>query len=400
MNRVLISKRTLVAGRALIWLPISLLSVLGCSTIIGLDDYTVAKQGTGGQSGTGGRSGTGGAGASAGSTGNGEAGAAGGGELGAATGAGGVGAPQAALGCDGQSTFAPEADLIRSCILRAGCTPNIDPVRTISTCVSLNTQAALPGETCNLTSQTCAGYEACEHTGIAHADLCGGTKKTRCDNDVAINCGNYNVDQFFDCAGLGGTCGTYTYAPTGEVFADCKLAVTAGACTGVTDITASFCQSGSNGTPDARYYCYGGQAYGQSCGQYASCFDTTGADADSTPDATCFFNFAETCIGQPDSAMCSKGVATTCAGEAVIHYDCGSSGLACASAGPNPYCVAPGCTKATVDACSESCDGTKLTFCYGGAPYSVDCTDYGFTSCLEGTMTNSDSSTAPFAACR
>ena len=46
------------------------------------------------------------------------------------------------------------------------------------------------------------------------------------------------------------------------------------------------------------------------------------------------------------------------------------------------------------DSCSD--DGTQLTFCYGGTPYTVTCADYGFTQCLAGK----DDSGAPFAGCR
>ena len=48
-------------------------------------------------------------------------------------------------------------------------------------------------------------------------------------------------------------------------------------------------------------------------------------------------------------------------------------------------CTAPGCTSEDIAACTESCDGSKLTFCYGGAPLTVDCKDYGFKACNEYT---------------
>ena len=58
-------------------------------------------------------------------------------------------------------------------------------------------------------------------------------------------------------------------------------------------------------------------------------------------------------------------------------------------------CVAPGCT--TEEPCSESCSGTELTYCYGGVPVTLDCTDYGFKYCLEGTLSSDD--TFPIAYC-
>jgi len=55
------SKRTFGASRALALLPLALLAVLGCGTLIGLDNYTVASGGSGGgvSGGGGGRSGGG-----------------------------------------------------------------------------------------------------------------------------------------------------------------------------------------------------------------------------------------------------------------------------------------------------------------------------------------------------
>lgn len=433
------AKRSLVLGRALAVLPVSILAVMGCGTLIGLDSYTVAQGGSGGglsgagggnggrngaNGGTGGSAGTGGnAGSSAGSGrdsgGRSGAGGSGGGSGGTAVagttsqgGGGQAGAPPGPqnVGCDGHTTFVPNDNVIRSCLLRAGCNPNFIPVRTVSECVSKNTQAALPGESCNGSSKTCADYEACEHIGIAHDDLCGGTQTTRCDaNGRAINCGNYNVDEFLDCPRLGGTsCGTYTFAGNGLLYADCKVTVTANVCAGLSDDQAYYCQTGSSGVPDSLYFCYGGQAYGSSCTQFATCFDTTPpptADAGPPkPDASCFFNFLAHCSGLPDSASCSNGVAKVCSAEDIISYDCSSVGLSCAMkpGSTDGYCVAPGCTPLKVDQCVESCgaDGTTLTFCYGGVPYSVDCTAYGFTQCMTGTYKNASEVDAPFAACR
>ena len=97
---------------------------------------------------------------------------------------------------------------------------------------------------------------------------------------------------------------------------------------------------------------------------------------------------------------CEKGnIANDCSGGSLFKYSCGTVGLSCAVTTGTEYCLAPGCTAADVDTgCTESCsdDGTQLTFCYGGAPYTVTCSDYGFTQCLSDT---SDTGT-PFAACR
>ena len=49
--------------------------------------------------------------------------------------------------------------------------------------------------------------------------------------------------------------------------------------------------------------------------------------------------------------------------------------------GDTNYCLAPGCKPADVNNCQEFCDGSKLSFCYGGAQITANCTDYGFAGC-------------------
>lgn len=369
--------------RLLLLAPLGLLSLLGCASIIGLDEYTVRSRpgggaGKGGENDSGGASGQGG-------------------------GAGSAFLPPV-VGCDGESEFEPNPQIVRSCILRAGCDPTFAPVRTISTCVTYNTQAALAGERCNLTSTSCADFEACEHIGIAHDDLCGPqTDGTRCQGDLAINCGNYQGDdRFYDCAALGGSCGTFSY--DGVSFADCQLDIAPDSCTALPSSDSQyFCHAGAGTSDDLRYYCWQGQAYGASCSPLASCIDAPDPSAgeggaSQIGNANCFFD-TESCSGG-DSVSCNAGVATVCSSGSQFEYDCGSVGLACGVTAHNGYCLAPGCNAADVDfVCQESCseDGSSLTFCYGGAPYTVDCKDYGFSQCSTGT--DPDSAQA-FAACR
>ena len=319
--------------------------------------------------------------------------------------AGGNDAP-AIFGCDGETEFQPNAQIVRSCILRAGCDPTFAPVRSISTCVTYNTQAALPGESCNLSSMSCADYEACEHVGIAHDDLCGGGQTTRCQGNLAVNCGNYSGgDRFFDCAALGGTCGTLT--DKGTLFADCKLDISPDSCAGMPSTDAeAFCHVGSGNNDDLRYYCWDGQAFGASCSSVASCVDTPdpssgeggGGGASEVGNAQCYFD-TESCTGG-DSASCHGDVATVCSAGSQFKYDCGSVGLSCDTTVKSAYCLAPGCNAADVNVvCHESCseDAASLTFCYGGLPYTVDCADYGFTRCSSDTDADSGQTVA---ACR
>ncbi len=385
------SSRANSALRALALAALSASTIFGCSAIIGLDGYSVAKQATNTEAGAGGEGNNGDAGA--GNTGN---------------------APSV-VGCDGKTGFTPNEAIITSCLMRAGCDPSFNPVRTISTCVTKNTQKALPGEACNLDSTSCADYEKCDHVGVAHDDLCGGDKKTRCQGDIAVNCGNYaSGDRFFDCAALGGTCAKFHYVnPDINVdndYADCVMPVDAGSCTDpgtntpISDDSKYYCQSGGGQTDDLRYYCWDGIAYGATCTSLAKCKDdassVTVGDGGVEPskqggDATCYFNLTK--CGS-DSITCDGDTANDCSGGSLFKYGCGSVGLSCDITSGTEYCLAPGCKAADVDTnCTESCsdDGKQLTFCYGGAPYTVTCSDYGFTQCLSDT-----NDSGPFAACR
>jgi len=71
-----------------------------------------------------------------------------------------------------------------------------------------------------------------------------------------------------------------------------------------------------------------------------------------------------------------------------------ASGLGCEELDTNVYCLAPGCDETSP--CSESCNGTELTLCYGSTPITVDCADYGFSECLETTLSDE---TTPSARC-
>ena len=394
------------ALRVLALATLSTTTIFGCATIIGLDGYSVASD----QNGEAGAHNAGEAGAHN----AGEAGAHNAGEAGAG-GEGNIGGN--GVGCDGKTTFTPNEAVITSCLMRAGCDPSFNPVRPISDCVSKNTQAALPGESCNLTATTCADYEKCEHVGVAHDDLCGGTLKTRCENGKAINCGNYSSgDRFFDCKALGGTCSTFHYV-NGDIendYADCVMPVDPGSCTDpatntpISDDTEYYCQSGGGTGDDLRYYCWNGVAYGASCTSLAKCEDnaqsvSVDTDGGAQPSkqggaATCYFNLPSC---GADSVSCEKSnTADECSGGELFKYGCGSVGLSCGISAGQDRCLAPGCKPSDVDQdCEEHCsdDGTELTFCYGGAPYTVKCSDYGFTQCLSDVFTDTN---RPYAACR
>ena len=46
--------------------------------------------------------------------------------------------------------------------------------------------------------------------------------------------------------------------------------------------------------------------------------------------------------------------------------------------------------------CTESCTGSKINLCYGGAQITVDCVDYGFATCTDAF---SDSNGDFYATC-
>jgi hypothetical protein len=75
----------------------------------------------------------------------------------------------------------------------------------------------------------------------------------------------------------------------------------------------------------------------------------------------------------------------------LLTYGC-AEGLGCAPVGSDTYCLAPGCEE-ELD-CAESCNGTELTLCYGTTPLTVDCADYGFSECIETTLSDEETPTA------
>ena len=341
--------------------PFALVTLFGCAQIIGLDDYTVGGKPSGNAG-----AGEGGEAGEVSVAGGGSSGRAGSAPVGDAGEAGVINVP-GVVGCDGKTEFTPNSQVVRSCILRAGCNPSFNPVRSISTCVTYDTQAALPGEQCNRDSKTCAGYEQCEHTGVAHDDLCGGTAVTRCEGNRAINCDNYlSGDRFFDCEALGGTCALQDY--DGTAYADCLLDVPGDVCVGQkSDDSRSFCYTG--GTEDVRFYCWEDKPFGASCSALASCIDSADngeAGAGNLPggDATCYFSLPK--CTSPTVPTCVDDVVNDCSNGSLFKYNCGAVGLGCSIVDTYEYCLAPGCTDADVDTgCVEHCSAD-------GQPWAAD----------------------------
>jgi hypothetical protein len=384
---------------AILWSTLALAA--GCSQVLGLGDYETvdpsgAVAGEGGEVTAGGSTNVGGK--SAGGNGNvaGEAGDAGSGgaqggtagtsqggssSAGEAGAAGAGGEPPAPMGpfvgCNGTPFEGSEA-VVRSCLLRVSCLAWDWPSDSISRCVSQNTQNAYEGTKCTLDAQTCGDIATCEGARLERDFCADKDPKQYCNGDEVVSCDS-GFPHARDCKKYGGKCKDFgKELPSGSTV-DCELPDVT--CTESTATDA--CGGPQSGY---RYQCEGTIAYGAKCSNFAaSCQVVDG-------DAGCYYPL-NTC--SQEGVTCTNGRATWCDGDSRVTYDCGSVGLGCATEGDyyedsGRQCAAPGCTVDDLVDCQETCDGSKLTFCYGGAPVTVDCKDYGFDVCKDYTYDCAD----------
>jgi hypothetical protein len=231
---------------------------------------------------------------------------------------------------------------------------------------------------CNEGATSCADVEACSGVAREPTDTCAGASGWRCEGDVAIRCDGepYSVD----CARLGGTCDLFESTEVTEYRFPCK-APAPSTCS-PDDPTSYTCADKYSVS------CIDGKSYGTDCTAWgATCIEPTpGYATCSTTKANC---------DAPETASCVANAVQYCDSDGRLGvYDCGPAGATCA---PGAYCLSPGCTTADADACEESCiDETHAQACVGGAPYVIDCTDYGFKACI--TYTDSTSMT-PYVEC-
>src|SRR4029077_4551769 len=99
-----------------------------------------------------------------------------------------------------------------------------------------------------------------------------------------------------------------------------------------------------------------------------------------TGGAQCQYDGVGAC-SDAGSASCSGNTLQKCepSGQE-FDYDCTRAGGSCATDTTGTgTCVSPGC--AVTSTCAESCSPATgaLTACVGGAPFTVDCTHYGFS---------------------
>lgn len=363
----------------------------GCSQILGLGDYDIDPKldgaGGSGESGgeptaagkpnggnePGGGSSNGGEppieGGGAGEpTSGGNAGQPGGGGAG---GDGGAGPGGKFLGCDGTPFEGNEA-IIQSCILRVGCQPWAWPSDTISRCVSQNAQATYEGTKCTLDAKSCDDITACEGMHVETEFCDDQAPGVYCNGDELVICGDYPHAK--DCTKSGGTCHDF------EVDLDGLGTTVACSLPAVTSCTATTEAQECGGPANAyAFQCQGEIAYGSKCSNFAaSCQEVGGSVGCYYPLNTC----------DEEGVSCANDRATWCDGDSKVVFDCASVGLSCATEGDytldnRRQCAAPGCEADDIHDCKESCDGSRLTICYGGAPVTVDCKDYGFANCYE-----------------
>lgn len=269
-----------------------------------------------------------------------------------------------AIGCD-HTRFAVNSEVVRSCVLKVSCTP-FDPLDVISTCVTLDTQQTFKTSDCR-GATTCDDIARCTGEAWSAKPCAPEDGAWKCDGTRVINCvEGYEVD----CQTYGGTCALYDDPVIGkrarcQVLSGCKEAAGRFHCA----------------SPHVLYECHAGKGFGRDCSiGGGTCEEEAGSNAGCRdPLPSC----------GADALSCVGAVSAQCVDGKLYESNCGGVGLGCDP--ESAFCLAPGCAARDWDNCSESCSGSKLSFCYGGAPYSVDCKDFGFTSCetfrrIDGTL--------------
>lgn len=259
------------------------------------------------------------------------------------------------------SQFSANKKIVDSCVLANSCSPFV-PTSSISTCISLDVQEALGGTACTATATSCSDVQLCEGYGFTNSSQCpAGQSGWRCDGNIAVNC---DQKYFVSCDKRGGTCTMYD--SNNDFVPDTAGCLVVDSCTEQDGTTS--CQG------DTLYTCVGGQGFGAVCTNLSAKCEGQGGQS------SCLYA-APACSGQV--APCDGQTAEQCVNGKLLRYDCAAVGLTCDAEPGGPYCVAPGCKLADVKACHESCSGSVLHLCYGGASYKVDCKTYGFSRCRQ-----------------
>ncbi len=346
------------------WLAVSLVSLFvgaaGCNSILGIEEAQLSKStgGSGGMAGsgneTGGRSSSGGRSSGGASSG------------GSSTGGSAPGNGGAPAQCDQAEESSLPAGLVSGCVYRASC----DPLGsyTISSCLTYGLQHASAFEECTYGATSCRDIEACiarAYVDVTEAEpYCDPTVSDwACEGDVAIFCGSSDYSFVVDCPYFGGSCSPYAVGATGSGTPPCAVSWVP-----CDDAPGEYHCDGTY-----LYECIDGVRYGSDCSLRAASCD------ESTPGEAYCVDLATPLCEDPGTTKCSGGTLTSCSLDGYeLAVDCGEVGLSCSN---DDYCLAPGCTTKDADKCVESCEGTSLSVCVGGAPLLLDCTEYGFDGC-------------------
>ncbi|MBI5478955.1 MAG: hypothetical protein HY906_08875 [Deltaproteobacteria bacterium] len=237
----------------------------------------------------------------------------------------------------------------------------------------------------------CAGVEACTTASATETAACGSGDVHICVGDVLVECDGTTTPapDAFDCASAGLVCGqTAAGARCGT--ASCDPATTPARCDGDLAIT---CDEDGHvlRARDCRFAvtmsCSGGGGGGVTC---QSRVGETCAVVDGEP----------RCVGGGDPCdeatfqnSCDGSVMITCAGGAIGRRDCADldPALTCrldSRGAAECAAVAQECDEHT----AETCTGGVITFCLLGEVTTVDCAAYGLSGCT--TLTENEQTVA------
>ena len=268
------------------------------------------------------------------------------------------------------------AKLVSTCLYAVSCDPYFFDMN-VSNCITYDYLESALSLSCLSRITSCNDFYTCQGWRYATTTECPTTSTSgTCVGGNAVDC-TATPGIVTNCGQFGETCGTFS--TTSGAGVSCIAPVS---CTG-TDSTF-FCSS------NYLYSCTNGVAYGQNCSTIQATCESVGTNTN------CYYN-APSCSNL-NTYSCAGGSLKWCssAGQS-LNYDCARAGLSCTIDSTNTgYCVAPGCTAPPPSTCTESCNGNMLSVCVGGAPYNIDCTQYGFTGCTTGT----DSSNTTYAWCQ
>lgn len=260
------------------------------------------------------------------------------------------------------ATATPESALVQSCVLGNACDPLV-PQFTLSMCITYDTPTG-----CASRAEDCSDMAKCNKRQWEPDSACSrGESGWKCAGARAIQCGDERPWSV-DCGSLGGTCLLYTGSQTDPTW-PCWIEAPSG-CDGAPDV---FACSG-----DIRYTCRDGLTYGVDCSQVGlSCIEDAAGEA--------YCGTVRSSCDEPSTSSCVDNAVELCSASGLaFSYDCSRGSGACKTDGSQEwYCPARGCSPEDELQCVEEClDSRVMKVCVGGAPYHIDCADYGFSKCV------------------